>query len=58
MLNLTSSFQHDFKVGSFAQFGDPSVVVNLNNRKDFRNLTHLEVRQRLDAELQGRLYPH
>ena len=51
--NLTSMFRHDFNIGSFAQFGDPIEVARIDHtseRTDFRNISHLAIRQRLDAE--------
>ncbi|KAL8921714.1 MAG: hypothetical protein Q9208_005644 [Pyrenodesmia sp. 3 TL-2023] len=51
--SLTSLFQYDFNVGSFAQFGDPGVVARIDHRSertDFRNMAHLAIRQQLDAE--------
>ncbi|KAI4229173.1 MAG: hypothetical protein LQ349_006436 [Xanthoria aureola] len=51
--NLTSLFQYDFNVGSFAQFGDPETVARIDHRSertDFRNISHLAIRQQLDAE--------
>ena len=51
--NLTSMFQYDFNIGSFAQFGDPIEVARIDHRSerpDFRNISHLAIRQRLDAE--------
>ncbi|KAL8679119.1 MAG: hypothetical protein Q9186_004564 [Xanthomendoza sp. 1 TL-2023] len=51
--NLTSLFQHDFNVGSRAQFGDPDTIARIDyrsERTDFRNLSHLAIRQLLDAE--------
>ncbi|KAI4102754.1 MAG: hypothetical protein LQ339_004493 [Xanthoria mediterranea] len=48
--NLISLVQHDFNVGTFAQFGDPSEVVRINYRTDFHHMSHLAIRQHLDAE--------
>ncbi|CAO1598075.1 hypothetical protein XANCAGTX0491_001848 [Xanthoria calcicola] len=48
--NLLSLVQHDFNVGTFAQFGDPSEVVRINHRTDFHDMSHLAIRQSLDAE--------
>lgn len=51
--NLTSLFRYDFNVGSFAQFGDPETVARIDHRSertDFRNISHLAIRQQLDAE--------
>ncbi|KAL8684185.1 MAG: hypothetical protein Q9224_006538 [Gallowayella concinna] len=48
--SLTSMFQYDFNVGSFAQFGDPNQVAHLNERTDFHNIPHFAIRQRLDQE--------
>ncbi|KAL8810040.1 MAG: hypothetical protein Q9200_002896 [Gallowayella weberi] len=49
--SLMSIFQHDFDIGSFAQFGDPSQVAHINDqteRTDFHNLPHFAIRERLD----------
>ncbi|KAI4210446.1 MAG: hypothetical protein LQ349_009475, partial [Xanthoria aureola] len=48
--NIIAMFHHDFNIGSFAQFGDPSGVARINNRTDFYNMSHLAIRQHLDAE--------
>ncbi|KAI4226297.1 MAG: hypothetical protein L6R36_003288 [Xanthoria steineri] len=48
--DIVAVFQHDFNIGSFAQFGAPSVVAHINNRTDFYNMSHLAIRQHLDAE--------
>ncbi|CAL8579803.1 hypothetical protein XPA_005534 [Xanthoria parietina] len=48
--NIIAMFHHDFNIGSFAQFGDPSGVALINNRTDFYNMSHLAIRQHLDAE--------
>ncbi|KAL8876700.1 MAG: hypothetical protein Q9198_005150 [Flavoplaca austrocitrina] len=48
--NLTSLVQHDFNVGTFAQFGDPFLSIHFNHRTDFYNASHLRIRQQLDAE--------
>ncbi|KAL9035231.1 MAG: hypothetical protein Q9180_004970 [Flavoplaca navasiana] len=48
--NLTSLIQHDFNIGTFAQFGDPALALHFNHRTDFYNTSHLLIRQHLDAE--------
>ncbi|KAL8946863.1 MAG: hypothetical protein Q9222_006797 [Ikaeria aurantiellina] len=51
--NLTSMFHYDFNAGSFAQFGNPTEVPHIDHRTertDFRDMSHLAIRQRLDAE--------
>ena len=52
-LNLTSMFQSEFNMGSFAQFGSPAAVARIDHRTertDFRNISHFAIRQHLDAE--------
>ncbi|KAL9631829.1 MAG: hypothetical protein Q9204_004051, partial [Flavoplaca sp. TL-2023a] len=51
--NLRSMVQYDFNVGSFAQFGDPWMIPRMDHRTqrtDFSNMSHLAIRQHLDAE--------
>ncbi|KAL8708595.1 MAG: hypothetical protein Q9220_006531 [cf. Caloplaca sp. 1 TL-2023] len=51
--NLTSMFHYDFNVGSLAQFGNPTETPRFDHRTertDFRDLSHLAIRQRLDVE--------
>ncbi|KAL8882303.1 MAG: hypothetical protein Q9192_007605 [Flavoplaca navasiana] len=51
--NLQSMVQYDFNVGSFAQFGDPWMIPRMDHRTqrtDFGNMSHLAIRQHLDAE--------
>ena len=51
--NLTSLFHRDFNIGTFAQFGDANTLARIDHRSErteFRNLSHLAIRQLLDAE--------
>ena len=48
--NLISLVQHDFNIGTFAQFGDPFLSIHFNHRTGFYNESHLLIRQQLDAE--------
>lgn len=48
--SVRSSILHDYNVGSFARFQNPTSVISIHDRADFHSLSHLEIRQRLDAE--------
>ena len=48
--SVRSSVIHDFNVGSFARFQNPTSVISIHDRPDFHSLSHFEIRQRLDAE--------
>ena len=48
--SVRNSIIHDYDVGSFARFQNPTSVISIQNRPDFHSLSHLEIRQRLDAE--------
>lgn len=53
--SVRTSIIHDFNVGSFARFQNPSSVISIHNRPDFYSLSHYEIRQRLDAENQNQI---
>lgn len=48
--SVRTSIIHDYNVGSFARFRNPTSVVSIHDRPDFHSLSHFEIRQRLDAE--------
>ena len=48
--SVRASVIHDYGVGSFARFQNPTSVISIHDRPDFHSLSHLEIRQRLDAE--------
>ena len=48
--SVRTSIIHDFNVGSFARFQNPSSVISIHDRPDLHYLSHFEIRQRLDAE--------
>lgn len=48
--SVLTSIIHDYNVGSFARFQNPTSVISIHDRPDFHSLSHLEIRQRLDAE--------
>lgn len=48
--SVRQSVVHDFNVGSFARFQNPTSVISIHDRSDFHTLSHSEIRQRLDAE--------
>ena len=48
--SVRTSVIHDYGVGSFARFQNPTSVISIHDRPDFHSLSHLEIRQRLDAE--------
>ncbi|KAL8969535.1 MAG: hypothetical protein Q9183_001952 [Haloplaca sp. 2 TL-2023] len=41
---------HDWAAGGFYQFRNPRDVLTVNDRQDFHELSHYQMRQRLDAE--------
>lgn len=50
--SVRTAITHDYNVGSFARFQNPTSVITIHERPDFYSLSHLEIRQRLDAENQ------
>ena len=48
--SVQQSVVHDFNVGSFARFQRPTSVISIHDRPDLHALSHLQIRQRLDAE--------
>lgn len=48
--SVRTSIIHDYNVGSFARFQNPTSVISIHDRPDFHSLSHFEIRQRLDAE--------
>lgn len=48
--SVRTSIIHDYNVGSFARFQNPTSVISIHDRPDLHSLSHLEIRQRLDAE--------
>ncbi|KAL8812471.1 MAG: hypothetical protein Q9223_000990 [Gallowayella weberi] len=48
--SVYNSITHDFNLGTLARFRNPSSVIAIHDRPDFHSLSHLEIRQRLDAE--------
>ena len=48
--SVRTSTIHDFNVGSFARFHNPTSVISIHDRPDLHSLSHFEIRQRLDAE--------
>ena len=51
--SVRQSVVHDFNVGSFARFQNPSSIISIHDRSDFHGLSHYEIRQRLDGEGHG-----
>ncbi|KAL8671362.1 MAG: hypothetical protein Q9168_004144 [Polycauliona sp. 1 TL-2023] len=47
---LRAAFIHDYKIGSFARFYEPTSFISIQDRPDFYGLSHLDIRLRLDAE--------
>ena len=47
---VAAGIKHDFEIGSFARFGNPSVTVSIQDRADFHGASHYRVRETLDLE--------
>lgn len=41
---------HNSKIGSFARFQNPTEIPSIRDRPDFHDLSHFEIRPRLDGE--------
>ena len=48
--SVRNSIIHDYNVGSFARFRNPTSVISIHDRPDFHSLSDFEIRLRLDAE--------
>ena len=48
--NVVAAVQKEFNAGAFAQFNDPMTKLQINDRPDLHGLTHLDIRDKLDAE--------
>ena len=48
--SVRTSIIHDYNVGCFARFQNPTSVISIHDRPDFYSLSHFEIRHRLDAE--------
>ena len=48
--SVRTSIVHDYNVGSFARFQNPTSVISIHDRPDFHSLSQFQIRQRLDAE--------
>ncbi|KAL8868878.1 MAG: hypothetical protein Q9174_004695, partial [Haloplaca sp. 1 TL-2023] len=47
---LRTQVLHEWAVGGFFQFRNPRDILSIDNRQDFHELSHYQMRQRLDAE--------
>ena len=48
--NIITATQHAIWDGSFARFGNPTVTVVIHDRPEFYNISHYQIRTRLDSE--------